>query len=51
MGNHHTLSDAQFDLLIALWNKYHGTKHIRTIELTDEEAAFYEKEAAQAPQR
>ena len=47
MENRHVLSDEQFTYLIELWNRYHHTKHIRTIFLTDEEASIYEKEAAQ----
>ena len=42
MGKRHTLSEAQFAYLMELWNKYHNTVHIRTIELTEEEAALYE---------
>lgn len=46
MEKRHALSEKQFEYLIELWNRFHGTKHICTIELTDEEAARYEQEAA-----
>ena len=41
MEKRHALSEEQFEYLIELWNKYHNTVHIRTIELTEEEVALY----------